>query len=180
MALQTSGAISLGDLKTQYSDSGSASMSEFYRGGSRVVSSVTTTEQVATPYTYYTTSYSTQTESQAGDSNHMHYWHTSRNLSWIEWGGVFKSYVLGNTTSVSHSDGWTYSATGVWYSVPSSWNGVAGTLTFRGVSRSRQVATQNGPFTGYTYSNQTTTTQKNTSVPTSGTISLNQFYGGTN
>jgi hypothetical protein len=179
MALQSSGAISLGDLKTQYSDSGSASMSEFYRGGSRVVSSVTTTETVATPYTYYTTTYSTESESAYGNTS-QHYWHTSRNVSWLRWAGTYKNYVYGNTTSVSHSDGWTYSAGAVQVSVPSSWNGVAGTLTMRTIHRSRQVATQNGPFTGYTYSQQTTATQKNTSVPTSGTISLNQFYGGTN
>tara|TARA_R110000822_G_scaffold310366_3_gene442858 strand:+ start:2706 stop:3245 length:540 start_codon:yes stop_codon:yes gene_type:complete len=179
MALQSSGAISLGNVQTQYSDGGSASMSEFYRGGSRVVASVTTTEQVATPYTYYTTTYSTQNESAYGN-NDMHYWHTSRNVSWLEWGNVYKNYVYGNTTSVTHSDGWTYSKGATQVTQASSWNGVAGTLYFSTINRTRQVATQNGPYTGYTYSNVTTTTQKNTSVPSSGTISLNQFYGGTN
>ncbi len=179
MALQTSGAISLGNLQTQYSDTGSASMSEFYRGGSKVVTSVTTTQQVATPYTYYTTTYSTQSESAYGNST-LHYWHTSRNVSWLQWAGAYKFYVTGYQGSVAHGDGWTYSAGAVQVTLASSWNGVAGTLYYSRVNRSRQVATQNGPFTGYTYSNQTTTTQKNVNVPSSGTISLSQFYGGTN
>lgn len=36
MALQTSGAISIGDLRTEFGDTGSSSLSEFYRGGSLV------------------------------------------------------------------------------------------------------------------------------------------------
>jgi len=36
VALQSSGAISLGDLKTEFGDTGSSSLSEFYRGGSLV------------------------------------------------------------------------------------------------------------------------------------------------
>ena len=40
MALQTSGAISIGSLRGEFGDTGSSSLSEFYRGGSRVVSSV--------------------------------------------------------------------------------------------------------------------------------------------
>ena len=36
MALQTSGTISIGDLRTEFGDTGSSSLSEFYRGGSLV------------------------------------------------------------------------------------------------------------------------------------------------
>lgn len=36
MALQSSGQISIGDLKTEFGDTGSSSLSEFYRGGSLV------------------------------------------------------------------------------------------------------------------------------------------------
>jgi hypothetical protein len=179
MALQSSGAISLANLQTQYSDGGSASMSEFYRGGARVVTSTSEVVTVATPYTYYTTTYTTENESAYGNDD-LHYWHTSRNLSSLKWAGSFKFYVTGYQGSVAHSDGWTYSAGGVQVTLPSSWNGVAGTLYYSTVHRTRQVPVTNGPFTGYTYSNQTVVTQKNTSVPTSGTISLNQFYGGTN
>jgi len=179
MALQSSGTISLNNLKSQYGDSGSTSLSEFYRGGSKVVSSVTTTQQVATPSTYYTVSYSTQSESAYGNSSN-HYYHSARNVSWLQWGGVFKNYQYGNVGSVAHSDGWTYSAGGAQVSVPSVYNGISGTLTLSTIHRSRQVATQNGPYTSYTYSNQSTTTQKNTSVPGSGAISLSQFYGASN
>mgnify|MGYP003633722332 CR=1 FL=1 len=179
MALQSSGPISLANLQTQYGDGGSAPMSEFYRGGARVVASTSEVVQVSTPYTYYTTTYETESETAYGNSD-KHYWHTSRNLSYLQWGGVYKNYVLGNTTSVSHPDGWTYSAGAVQVSVPSVWDGVVGTLEFRTINRTRQVPIQNGPFTGYTLSNEVVVTQKNTSVPSSGTVSLSQFYGGTN
>ena len=36
MALQTSGTITIGDLRTEFGDTGSSSLSEFYRGGSLV------------------------------------------------------------------------------------------------------------------------------------------------
>ena len=50
MALQTSGAISIGDLRAEFGDTGTSSLSEFYRGGSLVPSTTTTYEPSATTY----------------------------------------------------------------------------------------------------------------------------------
>lgn len=43
MALQTSGAISIGDLRTEFGDTASSSLSEFYRGGSLVPNTASNT-----------------------------------------------------------------------------------------------------------------------------------------
>ena len=47
MALQSSGAISMGDMRTEFGISGAISMSDLYRGGSEVPSSVNTTVTVS-------------------------------------------------------------------------------------------------------------------------------------
>lgn len=206
MALQSSGAISIGNLRSEYNDDGTSSLSEFYRGGSRVVSSVTVS--VATPYTYYTTSYENQTTytSQAqttystygeyGFDNYSSaqtfwYGNAGRGLWFIIWAGSYKYYISGYFTSYSHADGWTYSLQSVMYTVPTTaWGGTTvyigdvyrtrqvATTTYIQVPTTTQVAVQNGPYTGYNYSNQSE--NRNTSVPGSGSVSLSQFYGGHN
>ena len=191
MALQTSGAISIGNLRSEYSDDGSSSLSEFYRGGSRVVSS--TSVAVSVPYTYYTTTYENQTTYQSQTSTQTEYGfdnYSSAQTFWygnsvipkyyIIWNGVYMRYISAYFTSYAHADGWTYSLNAVQYSI--------GDFIIGDVVRTRQVTTQvpvttqvavqNGPYTGYTteYQNQA----RNTSVPSSGSISLSQFYGGHN
>tara|TARA_B100002019_G_scaffold130318_1_gene112013 strand:- start:511 stop:1251 length:741 start_codon:yes stop_codon:yes gene_type:complete len=47
MALQSSGSISMGDMRTEFGISGAISMSDLYRGGSEVPSSVNTTVTVS-------------------------------------------------------------------------------------------------------------------------------------
>jgi len=195
MALPTSGTISIGSLRNFFGDTGSSSLSEFYRGSALVPS--TESVAVSVPYTYYTyttenqttyqTQYTTQTESDYNTSTG--YFHRittgSSPNSYLLWAGAQKFYYpYAGVYSISHSDGWTYGANGTQYSV-----GVAGgTATISGVYRTRLVATQvavttpvqvtNGPYTGYTteYQNQ----NQNTSVATSGSISLSQFYGASN
>jgi hypothetical protein len=206
MALQSSGTIGISNLRSEYGDTGSSSLSEFYRGGSRVVSSVTVS--VATPYSYYTTSYENQTtyttQAQTSYSNVSEYgfdnfsgaqtfWYgnAGRGTWWILWAGTYKRYLPHYFTSYAHADGWTYSLGGVYGSYPTTAYG--GSTTIIGtVTRSKQVATttyvqvpttvsvavQNGPYTGYNYSNQSE--NRNTSVPGSGSVSLSQFYGGHN
>jgi len=206
MALPTSGTISIGNLRSQFVDDGSSSLSEFYRGGSMVLSSVSV--PVSVPYTYYTTTYENQTTyttqaqttystvSEYGFDNYSSaqtfwYGNAGRGIWWIIWQGTYKYYIPHYFTSFAHPDGWTYSLNAVQYSVPTSaWGGSTtiigdiirttqqATTTYVQVPTTTQVAVQNGPYTGYTteYQNQT----RNASVPTSGSISLSQFYGGHN
>ena len=195
MALPTSGTIGISNLRSEYSDGGSSSLSEFYRGGSRVVSSASVA--VSVPYTYYTTTYQNQTtyttQAQTTYSEYGEYgWdnYSGAQTFWygnsvtpkyyIIWNGVYKRYISAYFTSYAHADGWTYSLNAVQYSI--------GSFIIGNVVRTRQVTTQvpvttqvavqNGPYTGYTteYQNQ----NRNTSVPNSGSISLSQFYGGHN
>jgi hypothetical protein len=191
MALPTSGTISIGGLRGEFSDTGSSSLSEFYRGGSRVVSSASV--PVSVPYTYYTTTYENQTtyQSQTSTQTEYHFDNSSSAQTfwygnsvtpkyYIIWNGVYKRYISAYFTSYAHADGWTYSLNAVQYSI--------GDFIIGDVVRTRQVTTQvpvttqvavqNGPYTGYTteYQNQL----RNTSVPSSGSISLSQFYGGHN
>lgn len=191
MALQTSGTIGISHLRSEYSDDGSSSLSEFYRGGSRVVSSASVA--VSVPYTYYTTTYENQTTYQSQTSTQTEYGfdnYSSAQTFWygnavipkyyIIWNGVYMRYISAYFTSYAHADGWTYSLSAVQYSI--------GDFIIGNVVRTRQVTTQvpvttqvavqNGPYTGYTteYQNQA----RNTSVPSSGSISLSQFYGGHN
>jgi hypothetical protein len=200
MALQSSGAISIGNLRSQYNDDGTSSLSEFYRGGSRVVSSVTVS--VATPYSYYTTSYENQTTytSQAQTTYSTHgeygwdnyslaqtYWYGSANNAkyFIIWAGSYKRYLSAYFTSYAHADGWTYSLQSVMYVIGADIyigdvyrTRQVATTTYIQVPTTTQVAVQNGPYTGYNYSNQSE--NRNTSVPGSGSVSLSQFYGGHN
>ena len=156
MALQSSGAISIGSLRSEYGDDGSSSLSEFYRGGARVVSSVTTT--VSTAYSYYTTTYENQTQYQTQTQYETQYttsystygeygwdnysgaqtfWYGSASNAkyYIIWAGSYKRYISGYFTSYAHSDGWTYSLQSVMY--------VIGADIYIGdVYRTRQVATQ--------------------------------------
>ena len=191
MALQTSGAISIGSLRGEFGDTGSSSLSEFYRGGSKVLSSVSV--QVSVPYTYYTTTTEYQTTYQSQTSTESEYgWdnHSSAQTFWygnatqpkyyIIWQGVYKYYISNYFDTYSHADGWTYALNAVQYTIGATYIG--------DVTRTRQVTTQvpvttpvqvtNGPYTGYTTEYQTQ--NRNTSVPTSGSISLSQFYGGHN
>jgi len=200
MALQSSGAISIGSLRSEYSDDGSSSLSEFYRGGSRVVSSVTVS--VATPYSYYTTSYENQTtytsQAQTSYSTHGEYgwdnysgaqtfWYGSANNAryFIIWAGSYKRYLSSYFTSYAHADGWTYSLQSVMYVIGADIyigdvyrTRQVATTTYIQVPTTVQVAVQNGPYTGYNYSNQSE--NRNTGVPQTGTLSLSNFYGGHN
>jgi hypothetical protein len=206
MALPTSGTISIGSLRNFFGDTGSSSLSEFYRGSALVPS--TESVAVSVPYTYYTTTYENQTTytteaqttystvSEYGFDNYSSaqtfwYGNAGRGVWWIIWQGTYKRYLGSYFTSYAHADGWTYSLAQVMYSVPTTaWGGSTtiigsvnrstqqATTTYVQVPTTTQVAVQNGPYTGYNteYQNQ----NQNTSVATSGSISLSQFYGASN
>jgi len=163
MALQTSGAISLSDLQSEFGGSNPISINEYYRGGTYVPSTSTTTTTTYQPGPGSTNFAAASLSSplngwaQRQDSPYTVriFWNSDTQL--VEFSGT----ALGIPSSYT-TGGWTY-------------------------YRSSTAAFTNVPFAGANYyvwsirRQQTTTsgTNINTSVPTSGQISLSNFYGGT-
>ena len=161
MALPTNGTISIGSLRNFFGDTGSSSLSEFYRGSALVPSSASVA--VSVPYTYYTTTtenqtqyqtqYETQYQTQYQNQQQTTYstygeygwdnysgaqtfWYGSASNTkyFIIWAGSYKRYLSSYFTSYAHADGWTYSLQSVMY--------VIGADIYIGdVYRTRQVAT---------------------------------------
>lgn len=156
MALPTSGTISINDLRVEFGDSGSSSLSEFYRGGGLVpaTTSTTTYEPSATTYYYSLTSplYGWVQEESSPFTIYL-YWNDVELVS-------FSDSSFGATSSYTHADGWTY----IRDASPGATGIDIGTAFVTVWPIRRQ---------------KTTTTNINTSVPTSGTISLSNFYGAT-
>ena len=156
MALPTSGTISIANLRSEFGDSGSSSLSEFYRGGGLVpaTASTTTYEPSATTYEYSLVSplYGWVQDESSPFTIYL-YWN---NVELVQ----FTDSSFGATSSYTHTDGWTYIRT----ASPSATGIDLGDIIVSVFPIRRQ---------------QTTTTNINTSVPTSGTISLSNFYGST-
>lgn len=152
MTLQTSGAISLANLQTEYGGSNPVSLSEYYRNGSYVPDSITTSTVVREPasgYSYSLTSPKYFFNRVNSTPNQFTIWWNNVNiLSAHEAPTGFSSWTSG---------GWTY------YKGPNL-----------------KYTSYNYSFYNDIYREQggTTTTYVNQSVPVSGTISLSQFYGG--
>jgi hypothetical protein len=152
--LPASGAISINDLNTFFTGSGTA-MSNFYRGGGRVPSTkttTTTTREPASGFFYGEQTYGWQIASTFVGSPNV----------WIRWDGTFvasaipfpgTSYTIGNTT---------------YYQGP--------TLeSFENKNQPHGVTVN--IYNIYREVTTTNTVNINTGIPTSGQISLNQFYG---
>lgn len=150
--LQGSGAISIGNLNSHFPGSGT-SMSNFYRGGSRVPSSktVSTTTRQPTSGGFFTMSFPS------------YYWGGGAygGASWNNQGLTGGGDAMSSFTE----GGWTY---------------------FRGALRRTDpgigATAYNPGSTGYLYEifrtqTSSTTTSINGGIPSSGTISLSQFYG---
>lgn len=149
MTLQSSGAISLANLASEYTDSQPNSLSEFYRNGGKVPSSIT--ENVAAGS--YVTQYNQST----------YYWRVGI-MATLRWNNVqISSTVASNATTFS-SGGFDYQRGAFVGNVTTGSGKTAFTWAYYKIQR-RTSAT-------------TTTTNVNQNVPTSGTISLSQFYGG--
>lgn len=147
--LQGSGAISLGDIQTTMGGASPASISEYYRGGAYVPSSKTVT-----------------TREPASGENYNYpsvpymWWeviYTPFTYVLVRWsGGSFSPGTDINITSAT-SGGYTY---------------------FRGSYRTTLSDPEGGGYYLYgLYRTSSSTTSINTSVPSSGQISLSQFYG---
>ena len=140
MPLQTSGAISLSQVQSEFGGSNPISMSEYYRGGSNVPTTISTagaySSYQGTLYTYYWDDFGT-----------------------VVWNG---SVVANNKTSNFTVGGFEYNQ-GTPFT--SSGGGKGGPSNVYFQVRRRTAGT---------------TTTVNTSVPASGTISMDDFYGGRN
>ena len=148
MALHTSGAISLSQVQGEFGGSNPISMSEYYRGGSYVP---TTVGGAAGSYSSY----------QGSLPNY--YWEdTAGGFLSLKWNG---STVYNGSNSAT-----TITASGYDYNRGTLFNSSGG-------------GKGGGPTTNYYRIRRRTTastTTVNTGIPSSGTISMNQFYGGRN
>ena len=148
MTLQTSGAISLSQVQSEFGGANPISMSEYYRGGSYVPTTVGGAAGSWSAYYGNTTTY---------------YWldiGNSGSFS-IRWNN---SNVGGTTSSAT-----TYTTGGYEYQRGTLYTTISG---------------GKGSPTEYYYRvrrrTAATSVTVNTSIPASGTISMNQFYGGRN
>ena len=151
MTLQTSGAISLANLASEYSDSQPNSLSEFYRNGGKVPNSIT----VNVPAGSYSTQYNVNT----------HYWRVGI-FSELRWANVSinSGAMTSQTATTFSSGGYDYERGAFVANIVQGSGKVAFTYAYYQIKR-RTSAT-------------TSTQNVNQNVPTSGTISLSQFYGG--
>lgn len=151
MALQSSGAISLANLQSEYGGSNPISMSEYYRNGGLVPNSISST----------------------GPGSYTSYQYSRNSTDWnvyifgtINWSGsniVSSSLSIGTTTTSFSTGGYDYQRGSLQETITIS--GKITTITNHYSVRRR-------------LSSVTTTTSINQSVPTSGAISLSNFYGG--
>ena len=149
MTLQSSGAISLANLASEYTDTQPNSLSEFYRNGGKVPSSIT--ENVAAGS--YVTQYNVNT-----------YYSRVVIFASLRWNIVNITTSASSTATTFSSGGFDYQRGAFVANITQGSGKTAFTYAYYKIKR-RTSAT-------------TTTTNVNQNVPTSGTISLSQFYGG--
>ena len=147
MTLQTSGAISLSQVQSEFGGANPISMSEYYRGGSYVPTTVGGAAGSWSAYYGNTTTY-----------------------YWLDIGGGGTFSIRWNNSNVGGTTGGTTYTTG-------GYEYQRGTLY-------TTVSGGKGSPTEYYYRvrrrTAATSVTVNTSIPASGTISMNQFYGGRN
>ena len=141
MTLQTSGAIALSQVQTEFGGSNPISMSEYYRGGANVPTTIST---VGAWSAYY------------GNTS-TYYWADVGILRWNS--STLTTSAFGTSITIG---GYEYQK-GTF--ITSSGVG-KGSVTISYYRVRRRTAGS--------------TTTVNTSIPASGTISMNQFYGGRN
>lgn len=141
MTLQSSGTITLFQIQAEYGGSNPIQMSEYYRNGSNVPSSITTGQGSWSSYIGNTSSY-------YRSSLQILVWNSQQITT--GWNGV----------STFTSGGYEYQSEST--SFASTYDKFAGTIYYYRVRRRTSG----------------TTTTVNSNVPTSGTIQLDDFYGG--
>lgn len=150
MALQSSGAISLANLQGEYGGSNPISLSEYYRNGPYVPNSITTGTIVREP--------------SSGEYGTLY----NGDYAWLEQYGT----IMINWATVQ-----VYNAASTATSI------TVGSYTYYRGTYLGDVTDAKGMFLFSQYaiyrtSGSSTTIYVNQNVPTSGTISLSQFYGG--
>jgi len=155
--LHTSGAISLSQLQSHFGGSNPISMGEYYRNASYV------------PSIYTVTTTTTITTSQPASGSYFVAYNGTTGYEWrvvgltpvthIYWNGATIT-TSGSATATSYtSGGWTY--------YRSTYERTDYTLVRYRIYRQQTTTTTS-----------TNTTNINTGIPTSGMISMSQFYGG--
>lgn len=156
MTLQSSGAISLSQIQSEYGGSNPISMSEYYRNGSYVPNAITSSSTGPGSYTSYQY------------SRNVTDWRVFISGS-ISWGGsaiVSNTFSIGTSTTTYSTGGYDYQR-GSQAEIVTSGSGKFTSTTVHYRIRRRQSSVTT-----------TTSTSVNQSVPTSGQISLSNFYGG--
>jgi hypothetical protein len=155
MALQTSGSISLEDIESEFGGGNPISIGDYYRGGSYVPASITTSTVLREP--------------SSGEN------YIRENMSWrLIFGAFNRTTVFWGGQQIYQSDDNTLSSVVI-----------NGKTYYKGTLRQQEAV----PYTPnqllfiyshgiYRSSGSTTTTSVNQDVPTSGQISLSDFYGG--
>jgi hypothetical protein len=136
MPLQTSGAISLSQVQSEFGGANPVSMSEYYRGGS-----------------YVPTTGSGSYSSYQANLQSPQYYFTNHGI--VVWNGSQVANVSAGATSAT-AGGYTY-------------------------QRGSLYTTISGKYTSTSYyyvRRGTASTSINTGIPSSGAISMSQFYGG--
>ena len=156
--LHTSGAISFSQLQSHFGGGNPIYMSEYYRNGSYV------------PSIYTVTTTTTTTTRSPGSGSNYSVWNGSSGYEWrvigtsstqIYWGSSTITTGASSSATSYTSGGWTY---------------YRSTFVVQNYSIYRYRIYRQQTTT----STSTTTTNINTGIPSSGTISMNQFYGGQN
>jgi hypothetical protein len=205
MAIQSSGTISMDDIRTEFGDTGSIALSECYRGGSIVPSSLSDTATAGS------TSASSNNSGRGGVDQGFQF----------NSGNLFK-YSLWSDNGAANVQSWSFTVnkTGTYhyrfaYYYGGSGNPNTATIVIakngsnvlnQGLVSNDSTSYYNGScsatagdtisgsfsgssngwsnnsfnFGGNSYSTRTVTVGSNANVPTSGTIDLNDFYSATN
>jgi len=206
MAIQSSGTISMDNIRTEFGDTGSIALSECYRGGSIVPSSLSDTATAGSTS-------ATSNNSGRGGVDQGFSFNNSTNLFkyslWSDNGAVniqSWSFTVNKTGTYHYRFSYYYGGSGnpstativiakngtntlnqgltsndayVYYD--GSCSADAGdTVTGSITGSSNGWSNNQFNFGGDSFSTKTITVASNASVPTSGTIDLNDFYSATN
>ena len=176
MGLQTSGSISISELVSEFGGSAPHSLSEYYRGGANVPTTITTGVPQGN-FTAYQGNVTGATGATGTVTSVNYFWKVQLFSSSVVWNGVSKP----NTNPIEVSaglfgphtqtlflsnDGFEYQrgpSIGL-FQVPATSPGFVFNANLYQVRR-RQAATE-------------TSTTVNTDIPSSGQVSLTDFYGG--
>lgn len=145
MALQTSGTITFAQIQAEFGGANPISLSEYYRGGAYVPTTISVAAGAWSSYQGNTSTY---------------YWRTIGTTDTIRWANVQKASGAYSTTVTV--GGYQYQRGTLYTSVS---GGKADPVTYYYRVRRRVAASS---------------TSVNTSIPSSGTIAMSNFYGGRN